>query len=315
MQALPVSSYVDSTAYVCAEMKRPVPNFFVVGAQKTATTSLHHYLCHHPEIFLPSVKETHFFVMDERYDRGVDHYLQTYFSDWKGQPLVGEVDPDYMYFEEALERMANAFDLEDVRFIFLFRNPVDRAYSHYLMTRRRGHEDLSFTDAILCERERLSDGWFAREHYSYFSRGLYFRQVSRFLERVEHSQMLFLLTEDLEKDPLATLRQIFVFLGVDDDYVPSNVGQRFHQARAARSLGLIRRIRGPDTLEKRLIRMLVPSAALRQRMRKGLLAWNQVSLATPALDVATRRWLAHQYVSDNALLQDLIARDLSHWNS
>ena len=83
-----------------------LPNFLVVGAQKAATTSLHNYLAVHPDIYLPAQKETKFFVDDERYMRGIDYYEREHFSGWKGESAVGEVDPDYMYFEQALGRLA-----------------------------------------------------------------------------------------------------------------------------------------------------------------------------------------------------------------
>jgi len=99
-----------------------LPNFFVVGAQKSATTSLHFYLAGHPDIFLPKEKESKFFVNDERYILGIKYYENNYFCDWNGQKIVGEVDPDYMYFEVAVERILKHFDMNRLQFIFIFRN-------------------------------------------------------------------------------------------------------------------------------------------------------------------------------------------------
>ena len=101
-----------------------LPKFFVVGAQKAGTTTLHNLLASHPEIYLPRQKETKFFVADERYAEGLSHYETQYFAEWDGESAVGEVDPDYMYFPQALERMAVNLDLREIRFIFLLRNPV-----------------------------------------------------------------------------------------------------------------------------------------------------------------------------------------------
>lgn len=132
-----------------------LPNFFIVGVQKAATTSLHNYLLYHPEIYLPAQKETKFFVDDKRYAKGIDYYEKTYFSDWNSQPAVGEIDPDYIYFQNALERISLHINISATKFIFIFRNPVDRAFSHYLMTYRRGFEPLSFEDATEQEPNRI----------------------------------------------------------------------------------------------------------------------------------------------------------------
>ena len=79
-----------------------VPNFLCVGAQKAGTTTLYEILRQHPDIFLPQkVKETKFFVFEEKYAKGLDFYSQEYFRDYKGQKAIGEVDPAMMYEEES----------------------------------------------------------------------------------------------------------------------------------------------------------------------------------------------------------------------
>lgn len=127
------------------------PDFFVVGTQKSATTSLHHYLSEHPDIFLPVGKETKFFADDERYKYGIEQYLTENFADTGDCHCIGEVDPDYMYFPSALERISEHFDLSTLKLVFMLRDPAKRAYSHYTMTMRHGLETLSFEEAIDAE--------------------------------------------------------------------------------------------------------------------------------------------------------------------
>ena len=91
-----------------------LPNFFVVGAQKCATTSLYYYLREHPEIYLPMDKETKFFVRDDEYIKGIKYYESEYFSDYNGEKAIGEIDPDYMYFENTLERISKHIDLRNL---------------------------------------------------------------------------------------------------------------------------------------------------------------------------------------------------------
>ena len=246
----------------------------VVGAQKSGTTSLHHYLGFHPSVFLPATKETKFFVDPERYQNGPSYYREEYFGSVQAGQTAGEVDPDYMYFSEALDRMQSCLDVSKLKIIFLLRDPVERAFSHYLMTLRRGHEPLSFGDAVQAEAERLSTAaYFDRMHYSYVDRGRYVGQIRRFLEVFDRQNTLVLFTEELEHSPADLMHSVFEFIGVDGSGFVGET-ERFHQAEVPRNLWLLRRIKQADTLEKRILRGLVPSA-LRAKWRASLLQMNQ----------------------------------------
>ena len=114
-------------------MPQLIPSFFVVGAQKAGTTALHHYLARHPDIFLPKIKETHFFNDGHgEWHRGFNYYLQKYFSSRNEKKLAGEIDPEYLFFPETAGRIAA--HIPNAKLIFIFREPVSRAYSHYWMT-------------------------------------------------------------------------------------------------------------------------------------------------------------------------------------
>jgi hypothetical protein len=193
-----------------------LPNFLVVGAQKAGTTSLHNYLCSHPDIYLPRIKETKFFVADERFAKGLHCYEADHFSAWHGEQAIGEIDPDYMYFDQALERMVVNLDLRTMKFIFVLRNPVDRAFSHYLMSVRRGVEELSFEEAAKVESERISKDYLSKMHFSYVSRGFYLPQIQRFLAYANKSSMLFILSEDLKKNTNDVLTSCYRFLEVEE---------------------------------------------------------------------------------------------------
>lgn len=292
-----------------------LPNCFVVGAQKTGTTSLHQYLTTHPDIYLPTQKESKFFVFDERYNKGLKYYEQEYFSGWKGESVVGEVDPDYMYIPQALERIAKDLGVSKLKFIFIFRNPVDRAFSHYLMTYRRGLEPLSFEDAIAEEESRLKKDQLSKMRYSYVNRGLYYRQVERFLKIINDSQMLFLLTDDLHSDPVGSYHKILNFLEISTDIIPKNIHERFHGATQPRSTLLLNRIQQNEpTIEKNILRLIIPWQGLRQKLRQKLLALNQTSSQTINLNDQTRKKLSKVFREENNRLAELLDRDLSFWD-
>lgn len=289
-----------------------LPNFLVVGAQKAATTSLHHYLSGHPEIYLPAQKETKFFVDDERYRKGVSFYENEHFRGWSGEPAVGEVDPDYMYFEQAIERMACHMDLAAKKIIFIFRDPVERAFSHYLMTYRRGLEPLSFEDAIEQEPARIKQGYEEKLHYSYVSRGYYLQQVERFLPYVDRPRMLFILSEDLKRDPDGCLRMIFRFLGVSNSYVPPNIGDRFHGATLPRSMMLLKSI-NEESFVKKVVRLLIPLPALRKKLLTRIVELNQTDRLNIVLEDEIRKRLEDIFREENGRLATFLGRDSGLW--
>lgn len=291
-----------------------LPNFFVVGAQKSGTTSLHFYLKEHPEIFLPLQKETKFFVRDQLYSKGIDYYESEFFADWSGEMAVGEVDPEYMYIENALERIRLHFDLRKIKFIFVLRNPVERAFSHYLMTYRRGLELLAFDEAIKEEQNRIRQGQQENIDYSYVSRGFYLRQIERFLEYVEKSQLLFVLAEDLKNNQEDCLRNIYEFLDVSPEFKPSNVNKSYHQAKIPRSLWLLHRINNQG-YEKKFVRFFLPWKSLRMRLRAKLLNANLKNNDEMFMKTEIKCALIEIFKNENDRLSRFIGRDLTHWNT
>lgn len=286
-----------------------LPDFLVVGAQKSATTSLHHYLTLHPEIFLPQIKETKFFVDEQRYAQGIGHYLD-HFTGVGDQQRLGEIDPDYMYFSEAVSRIRHHFADAPPKIVFLLRDPVKRAFSHYLMTYRRGFEPLSFEQAIEAESARLQrGGFFERMHYSYLDRGFYARQIDCYLDAFGPEQIQVLFTENLNRSPRETLAELCRFIGVSEQIELPNSGEKFHEAQIPRNLWLLRRIKQADTLEKRLLRKLIPVEGLRHRWRAALLAANEKPNDDEIrLSAQTERWLRDHYRDANQTLETLLGK-------
>jgi hypothetical protein len=243
---------------------------------------------------------------------GINYYESKYFSVWKGEKMIGEVDPDYMYFEHAIERIRKHLALDKIKFIFIFRNPVDRAFSHYLMTLRRGLEPLSFEDALEAEENRICRDRRSRGFYSYIDRGFYYNQVQRFLEYVDISQMFFMLWEDLAERPRKSMQTLFNFLDISTEYVPPNISIKFHQAVVPRSMFLLRRLK-KDGVEKEFVRRIIPWEGLRKRVREKVVRLNLTEKIRISPSLLVRKKLSDIYREENQLLAGLIGRDLSGW--
>ncbi len=187
---------------------------------RSGTTSLNAYLRQHPDVSVSQPKEVHFF--DTKFDRGVDWYLQ-HFPDSDKSIAVGEATPDYMYHDEAMERVNQT--LPEARVLILLRDPVDRAYSHYWHNRSRGKEDLPFEAALDAEAERIKNHSSPdRAVYSYVDRGQYFRQLKSMLSQVERQRVLIQTFDELTTDPASVYKRTCRFIGVSDDFTPDSLG-------------------------------------------------------------------------------------------
>lgn len=190
-------------------------NVFIGGVQKSGTTSLHYFLSKHPDIFIPQIpEELHFFDIDENYAKGLDWY-RAFFSQWQGEPIVGQTSPLYIYQPEVPARIKN-FN-PDAKFIFILRNPIDRAYSHYWNSVRFGYETLSFEEALAQETVRINKNSRFRRHYSYVDRGRYTKQLLRYYELFPRENILVLLFDQLKKSYIDIGDLCGQFLDIDPD--------------------------------------------------------------------------------------------------
>jgi Sulfotransferase domain len=198
---------------------RGLPDFLVIGAQKSGTTALYTYLRRHPSIVGPFWKEICFF--DRHWWRGEAWYRGQLPLRSRGK-LVGEASPSYIFHPLAPARVSAL--VPDVRLIVLLREPTARAYSHYQHEVALAREPLSFEDALDREDERLrgeverlvadprafSRAWW---DHTYVARGLYADQLERWLEFFPREQMLVVTNEELGARPAETYATVVSFLG------------------------------------------------------------------------------------------------------
>lgn len=269
-----------------------LPDFVVVGAQRSGSTSLYRYLDSHPEIFMAATKELHFF--DRHFDRGLGWYAG-HFADATPDQVVGEATPRYMCDAAAVERLAST--LPDGRFLAILRNPVDRAYSHYWMERARGREPNSFEEAIAAEDARDDPEVLP----AYLGQGRYLAQLERLVEHVGRDQLLVVLFDDLRQDAEGTYSEICRFLGVDDGWRPERLGQPVNQFVGFRSLTL-----------RRVTKLIPPSIPLASRALGRLNATRQTSY--PPMSPETRQRLVDRFAAENHALGAWLDRDLGAWN-
>ena len=294
-----------------------LPNFLIVGAPRTGTTSMHRYLSEHPEIFLAGKKELHYFTNEYltansngpkdkvyRYCKTLDEY-RAFFQDVPAKAkAVGEISPSYLFFPQCIPKI-KALLGESVRIIIMLRNPIERAYSNYWHMVNLKRETLTFWDALQAEEERLERGW--RNIWLYKRHSLYSEKVRRYIEEFGSSKVKVLLYDDFSSNTLRTLQDVHRFLGVRAEFAPKNIDVVFGGRGVEK-----RRSLGPRPI-KSLVKLLLPRRALGvlRKLQEPGVRGNAKGEALP--DDRCVAFLRQYFSEDITRLEKLLQADLSMW--
>lgn len=296
-----------------------LPNFLIVGAARSGTTSLYHYVCQHPEVYMSPVKEPKFFARERLLVpfRLLDVHspLITDWDSYSGlfqtvdrEKAIGEASTAYLYHHETAIREIKKHLGDDVRIVIILRNPTHRAFSHYLLMKRAGLEHLSFEEAIARDEDRRKSGKYIPA-LVYVSYGLYCKCVEAYLE--SFPQVKICIYDDLKMDPVSFMKDLYEFLGVDSSFVPS-LRTKYNVSGVPKNRLIHNLLVKPNILRSSLrpiVRAFIPPdkrRALAERIRSA-------TLKKPEMKRQTRQYLLGVYREDILKLQDLIERDLSNW--
>ncbi|NET07282.1 MAG: sulfotransferase domain-containing protein [Symploca sp. SIO2B6] len=289
-----------------------LPDFLIIGAAKSGTTTLYKYLCRHPQICMSNPKEPDFFAIDHIYDQGIDWY-SSLFSEAGLKQVCGEASTTYTRlpkFPKAAERIAQV--LPKVKMIYIIRHPVDRAYSHHVHE-IKCHEQkpkTTFEEGIK-ERSYLVDS------------GNYMKHIEQYLQFFPRESLLIMLMEDLIHKPADTMEKICSFIGVDDkiDLVqnsPIAANQAHQDAQwflRSKITSPLRAIPGVVFIANLLPQGLRDLAyqvlkALPYYRKQG----EKQSYLPPPMLPETRQMLLEKFSEPNLRLAEFLNRNLSHWN-
>ncbi len=222
-------------------------DFIIIGAQKSATTSMFKYLSEHPDIVMPTDKEAPFFSNTKLFNKGWSSFIDHYFYNAAEEKLWGTASPQYMGDPGAAKRIAK--QNPGAKLIAILRNPIDRSYSHYIMSQRRELDDRDFDQVVdeLLGKDHLqkyrqapppehSSGYDGSEgnepnqdtHF-YCVWSEYGRILQRYREYFKKEQLLVLYMDELMKDPQGSINKVTDFLGLQDKFTPANLGKIYHK--------------------------------------------------------------------------------------
>ncbi len=214
---------------------RADPDFIIIGAQKSGTSSMFYYLSQHPQLISSYKKEVHFFdggltPYIDNFKKG-KHWYRTQFPLKRilsNEKKFFEASPFYIFNPLTAKRIYN--HLPKVKIIALLRNPTERAISHYFHSKFNNQEKLPINEALHKEELRLANIFEKQDyknkyfiHYSYKQRGLYKIQLERYFNEFSRKQILVLDSESFFSDPERILKEIFEFVEVDTDYNIKNL--------------------------------------------------------------------------------------------
>lgn len=204
------------------------PNFFIVGAPRAGTTSLYEYLKKIPEIYMSSIKEPNYFATNidpnlllSKPVKEKSKYLEL-FKNVTSEKAIGEASPNYLWDENAPKLISE--NVPDAKIIIILRNPVERAYSHYLMHMSNGSENRPFKQVIE-EALKSSTNDYVRR---IIECGYYYKQILNYRKYFPENQIKIFRYEDLEKNTRQMIKDILDFLGVSAS-IPEDLSIRYNR--------------------------------------------------------------------------------------
>ncbi len=289
-----------------------LPNFFILGAAKSGTTTLYALLREHPDIFLPEQKEPQFFSNEGRFEGGIESYAKQFAQ--ATQPARGEATPHYLAYEKVAHRIKEFIPEAGHRFIVILRDPVERAESLYWNMVYEGVEDLPFDQALQAEERRAENPEVLRRgslRHMYFSSGLYGRQLSAYFELFSRDRFLILRLDELRADADGVVRKICAFLNVDPDFQPERSSGAQNRSGTVRSRRIHQFLRKPHWIKEPL-KALIPDD-LRHALIKRFLDWNKKEQGYEPMSPEVERQLRARFAPDIELLMRCTGEDFSDW--
>jgi hypothetical protein len=298
----------------------PRPNFFIVGAPKCGTTALYEYLHPHPNIFMPKVKEPHFFASDlGSYPaiKTMEDYTRL-FAETKDEHMrVGEASVYYLRSSTAI-RNIHEYN-PDARIIAMFRNPVDMVHSLHSQLLYWSYETESDFETAWRLQERRSQGMDLPpscpepQLLQYKEIGEFGTQTERLLSLFPRAQVKLILYDDFAASPRCIYDEVIDFLDLPHDHRAEF--PRINENKSAR-LTLVRDfMRAPPPGVRKAFRWLKQAVGAQgpTALRKGLIDLNTVKERRPPLSPEFRAELAQTFRDEVSLLSRLWDRDLSGW--
>lgn len=283
-------------------------DFFIVGAPKAGTTSLYYYLNEHFEIEMSSQKEPDFFsdksLQNQKLYYGKDRIdtIEKYQLLFQREDVIvrGEASVSYLFYEDVPHKIISYNP--NAKIIIMLRNPVERAFSHYLMDYRLGLISESF-EVIIKKQSKHKNAHLFYQQYIEVSE--YAKQIKRYLEVFPKDNICFIDYEDFKNDTVEIVHSIFMFLGVNDDFQPQL--RKKHNTYTTPKNEIIRYVYSSVLFRKML------ASIFSKNLTKSIRSLLFRSDKKPKISEETRGFLKKHFESDVRELSELLKKDFLKW--
>jgi hypothetical protein len=291
------------------------PNYILLGASKSATTTIYDVLRQNLNVFAPQFKEPHFFNIDDNYEKGLSWYLNTYYKNSIDSKVVVDFTPTYLYSKKSAERIFHSLG-RDVKFIIILRDPVDRAFSHYLHSKRDGHEKESFESAIKLEQKRLSEymldnDFIAELRFSYISQGLYYKMLMTYLKFYDLNDFLIInFDKEISNNMHSALDRVSEFLDIDINSELSDIHS--NKSGVSKSKSLNNLILKENVLRK-FVKKIIPYN-IRQVIKNKIRNFNKEDINYAPLNPDLKSELFDMYFKEDVSNLENLLNQKMDWN-
>tara|TARA_S200000501_G_scaffold40033_1_gene32655 strand:- start:3616 stop:4539 length:924 start_codon:yes stop_codon:yes gene_type:complete len=296
-------------------IKHLKPNFFIPGAAKSGTTTLHDILNTHHEISMSSVKEPGYWKNKNFNEFGRTEILnyQNLFDNTK--KFKGESSTAYMYFDRFLNNVTNNYEIPP-KFIFILRNPIDRYISHVNWMKGLGLEKNKLEEIINVRAEFNFKEYYDYPKY-YYEFGLYFRWIKRFLNDFGKENIKIITFERLLKNKLSTVNECFDFIGVSPlNEIKEIKSNKTKEIVFPTAYHFIRKSISGKTKYTKIGKYFLPKKI--RRIIKGLIKiviknWISIESKKEKVSNRHRRILKEKYYEDVIALKNELNYDFPEW--
>ena len=296
------------------------PNLFLVGATKSGSTSLYHYLSQHPDVFMCVPKDPHFLSTDiYRINRISEAEYFQLFEPARDEKYIGEASTEYLRSTAACENIKSRFP--EAKIVIMLRNPIEKVFSAHAHRVWRGYEDIEdFEEAMragLKERRRSAQE-IGKNLPSYLENATYTEHVRRYLQTFGRESVFIIVFDDFIADTRKVFDELCEFLGIRTGV---EISFKRHNPRKRARASAVSRLMLPTGPPRRLGRRLgtlIPSSV--RTSLKGfagtIMRWNTKQGERPPMPESSRAMLEEVFEDDIRTLSELIGRDLvSLWLS
>lgn len=299
-----------------SETNHRIPDFIIIGAPKSGTTALWHFLNQHWGIYMSPNKEPRFFTrlkgdmettikgdgprLSGNYDKGLQWYGSLFEQAHAGQK-TGEASSVYFCNEDSPQLI---FDHNPcIKLILMLRHPVTRLYSHYWQEHKLGFNFPSFEQMVQENHPRLR----------YYKRVSHYRtHLTRWFKFFSREQLRIVIQEEFESDPVTHFEKILEFL--DSEQVDVNLDKRYNEQVTPKNRKLALMLRLMKLIK---VQGFIPNSVLDplNKIRKKLVRANATPFAYPQMSTDLFNLFLEEYEEDMQFVEAVLDRQVTSWNT